>query len=494
VTGWSVVVPTIGRHCLTELLDDLAGQPLRPQAVYVVDDRRDKTEQLDVSAYPGAVVLSGGGRGPAAARNVGWRAATTEWVAFVDDDVRLPDRWATDLADDLRTVGSQVAGVQGGIVVPEPMERRRTDWEHSTAGLENAQWATADMAYRRSALQQVGGFDERFPRAYREDAELALRVRRHGWTLARGVRHVVHPARAESFWVSVRVQRGNADDALLRAIYGRHWRELSECPPGRFKWHLATVLAATAAVGAAVAGRRRPAAGAAVAWAALVADFARRRIMPGPRTADELKRMTATSVVIPFAAVLHRLRGSLRHQGSTPWPGPVRAVLFDRDGTLVHDVPYNGDPALVEVVPEAPQAVERLRAAGLRVGVISNQSGIGRGLISADQVAAVNERVEELLGPFHTWQVCPHTDEDGCACRKPAAGLVLAAAADLGVDAGQVVVIGDIGSDVQAAQAAGARSVLVPNDATKPEEVAAAPVAVKDLTAAVDHVLAAGRR
>jgi histidinol-phosphate phosphatase family protein len=126
--------------------------------------------------------------------------------------------------------------------------------------------------------------------------------------------------------------------------------------------------------------------------------------------------------------------------------------------------------------------------------VISNQSGIGRGLISADQVAAVNERVEELLGPFHTWQVCPHTDEDGCACRKPAAGLVLAAAADLGVDAGQVVVIGDIGSDVQAAQAAGARSVLVPNDATKPEEVAAAPVAVKDLTAAVDHVLAAGRR
>jgi histidinol-phosphate phosphatase family protein len=167
----------------------------------------------------------------------------------------------------------------------------------------------------------------------------------------------------------------------------------------------------------------------------------------------------------------------------------VRAVLFDRDGTLVYDVPYNGDPDLVEVVPDATTAIERLRAAGLRLGVITNQSGVGRGLISADQVATVNRKVDELLGPFHTWQVCPHTAEDHCACRKPAAGLVLAAAEELGVAASQIVVIGDIGSDLQAAQAAGARSVLVPNGATRAEEIAAAPVVASDLRAAVDHVL-----
>jgi histidinol-phosphate phosphatase family protein len=224
-------------------------------------------------------------------------------------------------------------------------------------------------------------------------------------------------------------------------------------------------------------------------WAALTADFARRRIAPGPRTAAELQRMAVTSAVIPFAAVWHRIRGTMRHRGSTPWPGPVRAVLFDRDGTLVQDVPYNGDPDGVELVPEATKAVERLRAAGLRVGVITNQSGVGRGLISADQVDSVNQKVDELLGPFHTWQVCPHTEQDNCSCRKPAAGLVLAAADELGVPASQIVVIGDIGSDVQAAQAAGARSVLVPNPATKPEEIAAAPVVAADLGEAVDHVL-----
>ncbi|GAA1650455.1 HAD-IIIA family hydrolase [Kribbella alba] len=479
---WSVVVPTVGRACLAELLGDLACQSVLPDQVFVVDDRSDPDEPLDVSAYRQAVVLRGGGRGPAAARNTGWVAATTEWIAFLDDDVRLPDGWAQTLLDDLDRAYKDIGGVQGGIVVPLPLDRRPTDWERSTAGLEGARWATADMAYRRSALQQVGGFDERFPRAYREDAELALRVRQRGWKLVRGLRRVAHPARAENFWVSVRVQRGNADDALMRAVYGKHWRELAECPPGRFKWHLATVSAAAVAIGA----RSRLAT---AIWAALTADFARRRIAPGPRTADEFTRMAVTSAVIPLAAVWHRIRGAVRHRGSKAWPGPVRAVLFDRDGTLVHDVPYNGDPDLVQVVPEASSAVGRLRAAGLQLGVITNQSGVGRGLISADQVSSVNQRVDELLGPFHTWQVCPHKPEDHCGCRKPAAGLVLAAAAELGVAASQIVVIGDIGSDVQAAQAAGARSVLVPNGATRAEEIAAAPVVAPDLGAAVDRVL-----
>ena len=486
---WSVVVPTIGRPCLADLLRDLAAQQLRPEVVYLVDDRSESAEPLDSSAYPEAVVLRGGGRGPAAARNTGWRAAATDWIAFLDDDIRLPHDWSEALADDLEKAGGQVAAVQGRIVVPEPAGRPRTDWERSTAGLENARWATADMAYRRSALQQVGGFDERFPRAYREDAELALRVRRHGWQLRQGRRHVVHPVRPEGFWVSVRVQRGNADDALLRAVYGADWRRQADCPPGRFKWHVATVVAACLAVGGAVAGRHRAAATGAAAWLALTVDFTRRRIAPGPRTPDEISRMIVTSAILPLAAVRHRVTGWWRYRGSTAWPGPVRAVLFDRDGTLVHDVPYNGDPDRVSAVAGAREAVERLRTAGLSVGVVTNQSAIGRGLITPDQAVAVNRRVEELLGPFHTWQLCPHTDDDGCACRKPAAGMVVAAARELGVRPEQVVVIGDIGSDVQAAQAAGARAVLVPNGATRPEEITTAPVVMPDLGSAVDHVL-----
>src|SRR3954463_14430660 len=80
------------------------------------------------------------------------------------------------------------------------------------------------------------------------------------------------------------------------------------------------------------------------------------------------------------------------------------AVLFDRDGTLVRDVPYNGNPDAVVVMPGARQALDRLRADGLRIGVVTNQSGIARGLLTRAQVDAVNARVEELLGPFDSWQ------------------------------------------------------------------------------------------
>lgn len=151
--------------------------------------------------------------------------------------------------------------------------------------------------------------------------------------------------------------------------------------------------------------------------------------------------------------------------------GRPRAVLFDRDGTLIHDVPYCTDPNRVRPVAEAGELLDALRAAGIGVGLVSNQSGVGRGLIRPDQLAAVNARVAELLGPFDTVQVCPHAPEEGCGCRKPQPGLVLAAAAELGVTAADCVVIGDIGADVEAARAAGAQAVLVPTPVTRAEEV-----------------------
>ncbi|TDD23754.1 HAD-IIIA family hydrolase [Kribbella turkmenica] len=480
MTSWTVVVPTLGRSSLTDLLADLAAQLHRPDQVVLVNDGPDALAPVAVDLP--ITVRSSGGRGPAAARNVGWKTAGTEWVVFLDDDVRLPDSWSAKLLADLAAAGPEVAGVQAKIRVPDPQGRRPTDWERSTAGLRTAHWATADMAYRTLALHAVDGFDERFRRAYREDADLARRVRDDGWRLVRGERHIVHPVRPADFWISVRVQRGNADDALMRALHGRRWRARTECPPGRFPHHVATVCAAVLAL----SRYRRP--GLAL-WLVLYAEFAIRRIAAGPRTPRETGRMAATSWLIPFAAVGHRIAGWWRFRGSQAWPEPVRAVLFDRDGTLVHDVPYNGDPEKVTPVDDAATAVERLRSAGLRVGVVTNQSAIGRGLATADQVCAVNDRIDHLVGPFDTWQVCPHTVEDGCGCRKPADGLIRSAARSLGVPPRQIVVIGDIAADLGAADAAGARSILVPNDRTRPEEILAARVTAPDLRTAVDQVL-----
>jgi len=166
-----------------------------------------------------------------------------------------------------------------------------------------------------------------------------------------------------------------------------------------------------------------------------------------------------------------------------------RLVLFDRDGTLLHDVPYNGNPDRVEPVPGAAEALGRLRERGIATGIVSNQSGVARGLLTRDDVEAVGARIDQLLGPFDTWQYCPHAADDGCGCRKPAPGMVLAAAAEVGVPPRECAVVGDIGSDVSAALAAGARPILVPTTVTRAEEVAAAPEVARDLGEAVDLLL-----
>ncbi|GAA2536738.1 D-glycero-alpha-D-manno-heptose-1,7-bisphosphate 7-phosphatase [Streptomyces fimbriatus] len=168
---------------------------------------------------------------------------------------------------------------------------------------------------------------------------------------------------------------------------------------------------------------------------------------------------------------------------------PVKAVLFDRDGTLVHDVPYNADPERVRPVEGAREALDALRARSLRTGVVTNQSGVARGLLTDADVRRVNRRVDELLGPFDVWAVCPHGPDDGCHCRKPRPGMILWAAGRICADPADCVVIGDIGADVEAARRAGAHGILVPTPQTRPEETAAAAHVAPDLATAVRMVL-----
>lgn len=516
---YTIVVPTLARPSLARLLDALwSGSGRRPARTIVVDDRLgdgsgDGSTTLAPQAlaarasgaHPAVRVLSTGGRGPAAARNAGWRAATTAWVVFLDDDVLTAPDWAEQLEADLDQP-ADVAGSQGRLDVPLPGNRQPTDWERGTAALAAARWITADIAYRRDVLELVGGFDERFPRAFREDSDLALRVADAGYTIVRGTRRVAHPVRPAGPWASVRAQRGNADDVLMWALHGPGWRARADAGPRRTGRHLLTVAAAALTAGGALAGRRRLASAAALGWAAGTAELAWCRIAPGPRDRREVATMLATSAVLPVAATAHRAWGlallpwRLGDTARAPRPRAVardderrvpRAVLFDRDGTLVEDVPYNATPAAVRPVPGASDALGRLRRAGVHVGVVTNQSGVARGLVSPESLAAVHERIEQLLGPFDTWQVCCHGPDDRCGCRKPAPGLVLRAAAALGVAPHECAVVGDIGADVAAATAAGARAVLVPTPATHPDDVAASPACAADLARAVDLLIGA---
>ncbi len=311
---YSIVVPTIGRASLCSLLDSLERANARDaEEIILVDDRKQGAplnvgERVAEFATRIKIVCSGG-RGPAAARNAGWRASTSEWICFLDDDVVVDANWAADLRGDLADAGKDAGGIQAQIDVPLPVDRSATDWERNVGGLATSSWITADMAYRRTVLEQLQGFDERFKRAYREDADLAIRAQRAGYTLETGRRHAYHPVQPASRWISVKLQRGNADDVLMRALHGPQWRTLARSPRGRFPLHAATVLSAGIALAAALERRRPLALSAAAIWLGLTADFAWRRIAPGPRTVDEIATMAATSAAIPFAAVYHKVRG-----------------------------------------------------------------------------------------------------------------------------------------------------------------------------------------
>jgi histidinol-phosphate phosphatase family protein len=142
---------------------------------------------------------------------------------------------------------------------------------------------------------------------------------------------------------------------------------------------------------------------------------------------------------------------------------PRRALFIDRDGTLITDVGYPRDPALVEPLPGAIDALRELQA-DFALVIVSNQSGIGRGLITEAEARAVHERVLAVFAragvAFAGAYYCPHAPDAGCACRKPAPGLLLDAARELGLDLAGSVMLGDKASDIVAGQAAGCGHTL----------------------------------
>jgi D-glycero-D-manno-heptose 1,7-bisphosphate phosphatase len=144
---------------------------------------------------------------------------------------------------------------------------------------------------------------------------------------------------------------------------------------------------------------------------------------------------------------------------------PGGAVFLDRDGTLCEDPGYLHEPALVRLLPGVAEGLRRLAAAGWPLVLVSNQSGIARGLYQQSAFDAVNRRVEELAGVrFSGTYFCPHhPDFTGpCECRKPALKLFRDAARDLGLDLARSWYVGDRMGDVRPAAALGGRGLLVP--------------------------------
>jgi glycosyltransferase involved in cell wall biosynthesis len=310
----SVVIPTYKRgeslkSCLDAVLDqdfDRSGY----EVIVVDDEPSERTAEL-VAAYSGMrnpvrYVRVDQHRGPAAARNLGWRAAAGPIIAFTDDDCRPSRTW---LGEGLKAFDAGVDGVSGRVVVPLPPAP--TDFQHNLTGLENARFVTANCFYKRDALSCVDGFDERFPLPWREDTDLWFTLLESGANLIDAPDAVVvHPAREAPWGASLKEQRKSLYNALLYKKHpGLYCRFVQKSP--RAAYYGAVIGASTAFFGLAT-GRRLTFAAGALWWAALTTRFIAKRLEGTSHSPEHVAEMLLTSALVPPLSLYWRLRGALR--------------------------------------------------------------------------------------------------------------------------------------------------------------------------------------
>ncbi|MEM5438640.1 glycosyltransferase family 2 protein [Paraburkholderia diazotrophica] len=316
----SVVVPTYRRPALLIVcLNALAAQDFdaRRYEIIVCDDGPDDATQLTVQRFADQMSARGltvrylpvrATQGPAGARNAGWRAARAPLIAFTDDDTIPDPHWLTAGAAALAT-GADAAS--GTIAVPLP--DTPSDYELDASGLARAEFATANAFVRRSRLVAMGGFDERFTSAWREDSDLQFAVLQAGGRIVRAYDAVVvHPVRPARWGVSLAQQKKSQFEALLFRKHPALYRQRIDAGPPHL--YYAIVASMLCACFAALTGHGLLAAAALILWALLTASFCVARLRRTRRDFPHIAEMAWTSMLIPFLSIYWRLRGATRYK------------------------------------------------------------------------------------------------------------------------------------------------------------------------------------
>lgn len=324
IPEFSVVIPTFQRPALLlKCLDALGRQKLpRDQfEIIVVDDGNSPETETAVSLFAKQIARSGGSlevrylgqverRGPAAARNRGWRAARGRIVAFTDDDCLPQPEWLSAALAYFRR-GAQVATGQLRMPLPD----NPTSYERTTAFLETAEFITANCFCRKSALERVGGFEEAFDIAWREDSDLQFKLIRAGIPISRCPEAViVHPMREAPWYAHLRDERKNRYDALL---YKRHpdlFRERIPSYRGLVLRYYASVLSVSVGAAGLLVGKPALALAGFGLWTALTADLVVRHLPDNNLTWTTTKHAVATGVATPFLSVYWRLYGAVKYK------------------------------------------------------------------------------------------------------------------------------------------------------------------------------------
>ena len=314
----SVVIPTLGRP---EVLSSCLGALLKSEGheadleIVVVDDGPSSQTCAAVQLWVEPFLARGialryeanqGRRGPAAARNRGWKAARGNLIAFTDDDTQPQPDW---LREGLRAFREGVDAAWGRIVMPIPANP--TDYERDANALERAGFVTANCFCRRSVLEQLGGFDEQFRLAWREDTDFYFRLLKSGARVVHVPSAVVlHPVRPAPWGASIRQQRKVVFDALLYKKHPRLYRSRIRASP-RWDYYL-VVASLLLAAWAHLAQHPLLAAGAGAVWLVLTARFCAKRLAATSKAPRHVAEMVLTSSLIPPLAVFWRMYGAIK--------------------------------------------------------------------------------------------------------------------------------------------------------------------------------------
>jgi glycosyltransferase involved in cell wall biosynthesis len=314
----SVVIPTYKRpellmRCLHALIEQYFDN--NDYEIIVVSDGPDELAKHIVSVwqetYPVEIhyIALPDKKGPAAARNAGWRMAGAELIAFTDDDCMPDSHWLENIWKAWRSEKEMV--YTGRIIVP--ISARPTDFERNTAQLEKAEFVTANCVCTRAALEKTGGFDERFEAAWREDSDLEFRL-----MLSQiPIKHlpqaiVVHPVRKASWGISIKEQRKNVFNALLYKKFPKLYRQKIQRSPA---WNYYVMITAVVLALILLASREYVSAFIALSvWFALLFLFIRKRLAYTTHSWSHIGEMIMTSAAIPFVATYWSLYGAWRYK------------------------------------------------------------------------------------------------------------------------------------------------------------------------------------
>jgi len=316
----SVVVPTYRRQkLLGKCIEALCSQSFEKAdfEIIVVSDGPDRQthdllNHLEYLQHPFVQYIAlGQNSGPAAARNAGWRSANGRLIAFTDDDTEPDKDWLSAFWKASLRQNQAACGFVGNVKVP--ISEQPTDFERNTAHLETADFVTANCACTKTVLERVGGFDERFTTAWREDSDLEFRLIGAGIPIIRVPEAVVvHPVRKAAWGVSIREQKKTMFNALLYKKFPALFRQKIQASP-EWRYYITIAGAVLCVAGIAILSKPVFAAGA-IVYLACTARFIVRRLSATSRQPNHVAEMVVTSLVIPFLSIFWTLYGSVKYR------------------------------------------------------------------------------------------------------------------------------------------------------------------------------------